>query len=558
MDVRLFLLLFAATFLSEDAALFSAGALAANGKIGIAAAMTACFAGIFVGDLLLYAAGRIFGLTFLRFALVRRILSEESIARAAEWFEEKGAKAIFLSRFTPGLRLPMYFAAGLLRANFGTFALRLAFAAAVWTPLVVGFAWYFGAKVAGENLLSLGLFVVAAVFATRFLLRLTNWKNRRLLVGRLKRWRHWEFWKPQIFYVPILCRIICLMLKHRNLTVFTAANPAIEAGGFVGESKQEIYHGLAKSAAAREHLLRFAFLSREFEAAAKIELALNFIARNDLSFPVALKPDRGERGAGVFLVQNEEELRRRIETSKVDLLVQEFAAGDEFGVFYYRLPNEARGRIFAVTEKRFPFVTGDGAATLETLILRDARAVCLAKSYFERNRETLHDIPSAGEKVSLVDIGTHSRGAIFLDGAWVKTAELENKIDAVARGYEGFYFGRFDLRTDSIADFKCGHAFKIVELNGVTSEATNIYDPKNSLFAAYKILFEQWRIAFEIGAENRRKGFRALSAIELIRLILNNFFEVKTSSAIKTPKYLNPSESPERKTKVSSGLIPEK
>ncbi len=407
------------------------------------------------------------------------------------------------------------------------FAMRLAFAAAVWTPLVVGFAWYFGAKVAGENLFSLGLFVIAAVFTTRFLLKLTNWKNRRLLVGRLKRWRQWEFWKPQIFYLPILFRIVCLMIQYRSLTVFTAANPAIEAGGFVGESKQEIYNGLAKSEAAVEHLLRFAFLSRELETAAKIEVALNFIKRNDLSFPLALKPDQGERGTGVFLVKTEEELRRRIEASKVDLIVQEFAAGDEFGVFYYRLPNEAHGRIFAVTEKRFPSVKGDGAATLETLILRDERAVCLAKSYFERNRRTLQEIPAAGEKVSLVDIGTHSRGAIFLDGAWAKTAELENKIDAVARGYKGFYFGRFDLRTGSIEDFRRGRAFKIIELNGVTSEATNIYDPKNSLFIAYKILFEQWRIAFEIGAENQQKGFRPVTAIELIRLILNNFSKSK-------------------------------
>ena len=323
------------------------------------------------------------------------------------------------------------------------------------------------------------------------------------------------------------------MLEHRSLTVFTAANPAIEAGGFVGESKREIYDGLAKSEAAGEHLLRYAFLPRELEAAAKTERALNFIDRHKLSFPVALKPDRGERGTGVFLVKTEAELRRRIESSPVDLIVQEFAAGDEFGVFYYRLPNESRGRIFAVTEKRFPFVTGDGDATLETLILRDERAVCLAKSYFERNREMLRDIPAAGEKVSLVDIGTHSRGAIFLDGAWVKTAELEDKIDRLARGYAGFYFGRFDLRTDSIEDFGRGRAFKIIELNGVTSEATNIYDPKNSLFAAYKILFEQWRIAFQIGAENHRKGFRPVTAIELMRLILQNCFEFKRNREIR-------------------------
>ena len=29
---------------------------------------------------------------------------------------------------------------------------------------------------------------------------------------------------------------------------------------------------------------------------------------------------------------------------------------------------------------------------------------------------------------------------------------------------------------------------KVVELNGVTSEATSIYDPKNSLFVAYRVL----------------------------------------------------------------------
>jgi len=49
---------------------------------------------------------------------------------------------------------------------------------------------------------------------------------------------------------------------------------------------------------------------------------------------------------------------------------------------------------------------------------------------------------------------------------------------------------------------------KIVELNGVTSEATHIYDPKLSLFGAYRVLFEQWRIAFEIGYLNRTRGIR--------------------------------------------------
>jgi hypothetical protein len=52
----------------------------------------------------------------------------------------------------------------------------------------------------------------------------------------------------------------------------------------------------------------------------------------------------------------------------------------------------------------------------------------------------------------------------------------------------------------------------------VTSEATNIYDPQNSLIDAYRILFRQWRIAFEIGAQNR--AFSELSQPTTIRNLL--------------------------------------
>jgi hypothetical protein len=54
----------------------------------------------------------------------------------------------------------------------------------------------------------------------------------------------------------------------------------------------------------------------------------------------------------------------------------------------------------------------------------------------------------------------------------------------------------------------------------VTSEATSIYDPKNSLFAAYRVLFAQWRIAFEIGRQNKTRGANATSPRELLGIIL--------------------------------------
>ena len=100
---------------------------------------------------------------------------------------------------------------------------------------------------------------------------------------------------------------------------------------------------------------------------------------------------------------------------------------------------------------------------------------------------------------------------------------MEKAIDSVARGFKDFYFGRFDIRTTTLEDFQAGRNFKIVELNGVTSEATSIYDPRNSLLTAYKVLFEQWRMAFEIGAENRLLGHKPTPIGKLAGLVLKKW-----------------------------------
>ncbi len=79
-------------------------------------------------------------------------------------------------------------------------------------------------------------------------------------------------------------------------------------------------------------------------------------------------------------------------------------------------------------------------------------------------------------------------------------------MDRVSRAYEGFYFGRYDVRANSIEDFRTARGLRILELNGVTSEATHIYDPQRGLLAAYRTLCRQWQLAFEIGAANNRLG----------------------------------------------------
>jgi len=153
---------------------------------------------------------------------------------------------------------------------------------------------------------------------------------------------------------------------------------------------------------------------------------------------------------------------------------------------------------------------------LEELVLADDRAICMSDFYLRKNSARAQQVPTAGERVQLVEIGTHCRGAIFLDGGDTITPALEEVIDRIARNFDGFFFGRFDIRVPSREDLAAGRNLKIIELNGVTSEATHIYDPKLSLFEAYCVLFKQWRIAFEIGDRNRAQGVRPVSVGELL------------------------------------------
>lgn len=245
-----------------------------------------------------------------------------------------------------------------------------------------------------------------------------------------------------------------------------------------------------------------------------------FMRETGQSFPVVLKPDVGQRGTGVTIVRSESEARAALTELNGPVIAQEFVDGPEFGLFYVRRPSEANGRIISVTEKRRLWLTGDGKRTVEELILDDERAVCMARFHLRQHVAHIDDIPAEGELYPLVEIGAHCRGSIFLDGSCILTPELEEAIDRIAKCDPGFFFGRFDLRAPSEEAFRRGEDLKVLELNGVTSEATHIYDPANGLFQAYRVLARQWQEAFAIAAEHRTQGVQATGVLQLVRLIL--------------------------------------
>jgi pimeloyl-ACP methyl ester carboxylesterase/membrane protein DedA with SNARE-associated domain len=512
-----------ATFITEDLACIAAGLLVAHGRIEFAPALVACFIGILAGDVLLFLAGRYIGRPALHRAPLRWFINDEHVEIASRWLDRRGAVLIAISRFVPGTRLPTFFTAGMLHTNVVTFSIYFMIAVAVWTPLLMTLSVYIGERAITyfeafqtHALPAVIVLALVVLFIAHVIVPAFTFHGRRKLYGRWRRLLNWEFWPPWVFYPPVVAYVAWLGLKYRSPLLFTAANPTIEAGGVIAESKYRILEGLS---AAGDFVARARLIPVAEKPEERIDDVRAFMEECRLDFPVVLKPDAGQRGSGVAIVRSVEQLESYLRTTEFDTVVQEYVPGHEFGVFYYRYPGQRHGRIFSITEKRMPHVTGDGRQTIEHLILSDRRAVCMADHYLSAQAHQLFRVPAEGEQVKLVELGTHCRGAIFLDGIWLRTDALERRIDEISRQFRGFYFGRYDIRARDVDELEAGRGFKIIELNGVTSEATHIYDPAVGLRRAYAILFEQWRIAFAIGEANRDRGARPATAREILALI---------------------------------------
>ncbi|TGK03292.1 carboxylate--amine ligase [Leptospira selangorensis] len=326
-----------------------------------------------------------------------------------------------------------------------------------------------------------------------------------------------EFWPTWKLYLPLIPYIIYESIRSirsgsissLGFGTIASANPEIHLGGLVGESKYQILQKLAP-----RHVLKFFLVPKGSKDTNSILEKMNSFG---LEFPIILKPDSGQRGQGVRKVQNLKHLEECLLESNVDLIVQEYHPGPfEVGVFYYRYPNESKGRIFSITRKVFPKITGNGISTLSQLVENHPRFRIQKETFQKRFSETWEKIPKLGEIICLSEAGNHCQGTLFLDGSEWITPELENKIHEISSSFKGFYFGRYDIRFSSLKDFLEGKDLHIVELNGVTSESTNIYDPRFSFKERYSILFSQWKILFQISRQSRTKGAGLFSILKAL------------------------------------------
>jgi len=309
---------------------------------------------------------------------------------------------------------------------------------------------------------------------------------------------NWEYWPWEVIYIPIILYYLWLSLKSRTLFFFFNVNPGIEGGGLLIESKKKILDLLPDKLIPK---------SLYFEHPVSQDEVLEGMSLHSIHFPVIIKPDYGERGWMVEKIEDSYELDKYLKINRLNIIVQEFISYPiELGIFYVRHPDEDQGHITSIVKKKLLYVTGDGIANVRDLIKRNPRARIQLKRIEIRHPDLLNYIPDSGEKIELVPIANHARGAIFIDGNDLINPQLSHVVDNIGKNIKGFYYGRFDIRCKNIEDLNKGINFRILELNGAKSEPAHIYQPGYSLGKAYKVMLYHWKEMYYIARINLKNG----------------------------------------------------
>ena len=102
--------------------------------------------GVLVGDSCMYWLGRIYGTRILRFRPMRKIVTLKRLKMVRDKFAQYGNRVLFVARFLPGLRAPVYMVSGIThRVSYTRFVLIDFCAAIISVPIWV-YLGEFGAK----------------------------------------------------------------------------------------------------------------------------------------------------------------------------------------------------------------------------------------------------------------------------------------------------------------------------------------------------------------------------------------------------------------------------
>lgn len=326
-------------------------------------------------------------------------------------------------------------------------------------------------------------------------------------INLFKKFTAWEYWPSFMFYVPNLPYALYLVTKARNFTVYSAVNPAIKSSGNGTESKFETLKLIPD-----EYKPSSIFVSSK----RSFETVVQELHKQGIDYPIIAKPDIGFRGMLVEKIHSDHELKVYLEAYPLNIILQEFIdLPNECGIFYHCMPNAEKGTISSLTLKSFLSVQGNGISTLAELVAFDKRAQHYTKMLEVKHKDRWYSIPEKGRIVLLSDIGNHIKGTQFINGNHLITPRMEEMMDAVNEKIEGWYYGRLDVKYTSMEALEKGEGFIILEINGIISEPTHMYDSYNTTyFQALKSIRDHWNYVYNIGLINIKNGVKTKDFFE--------------------------------------------
>ena len=334
---------------------------------------------------------------------------------------------------------------------------------------------------------------------------------------RITKLFYWEFWPVWLSGSPLVLFLIYFGIKARKLFFLTNVNPAFENSALVYASKFKILQQLNSTAVPKS-----VFFKHHRTSEQQLELLLE---SNQLEFPIIVKPDKGERGLLVEKINNLTQLHKYLSSNKIDFIIQEFVnLPNEIGIFFNKMPGSDLINISSVCLKEFLKLKGDGKSTIRELLENDFHGKHQLERFEESLKVNLDEVLKIDQIKLLEPIGNHSRGTKFMDGSHLIDDKIIKLVQFILQDKEGINYGRFDIKYNSIASLKELKEFKVIELNGVASEPTHVYDRNINIFKKYKIWFEHWNTMYKISQLQSLKGYSPLSIGSVLK-ILKNYFE---------------------------------
>ncbi len=305
------------TLLHEDVAIAAGASFISVGTLNIGVAAFALLGGIIAGDLLIYCLG----ILSLRVGWLRRRTEGPLLERCRKTLEHNLLPALVTCRLVPGVLFPTYFACGAMKVPFIRFILITLITATihVWLLLTLMTS---SLEAAAIEMQAIGIVVVLTIVGlrTRTVRRVASGVWTRLsrsvaphlpdalkgmptphaiaLPGMpvvpvgAKTIGYAERVPTLLFYIPLVIQWFALGVRHRSLSLPTAANPSIEAGGLLGESRIQCIDLIGPEA---RHWVAGScdLVNRASLTIAELETV---IADGQMSFPLVAKPDIGWRG----------------------------------------------------------------------------------------------------------------------------------------------------------------------------------------------------------------------------------------------------------------------